>query len=88
LQSRKISVLLVGMLGPRNLGSAYTTAFDAIYPSLAKDKGLILYPFFLDGLVEKPNLLQQDGLHPTAEGVDEIVRRILPTVECFIVPLQ
>ena len=88
LQSRKIKVMLAGMMAPRNLGAAYIDAFDPIYPSLAKDKGLILYPFFLDGLVGKPNLLQQDGLHPTAEGVEEIVRRILPSVESFIATLK
>ena len=88
LQARQIKVMLAGMMAPRNLGSAYVEAFDSIYPSLAKDKGLILYPFFLDGLVGNPQLLQQDGLHPTAQGVDEIVRRILPTVERFIATLK
>lgn len=88
LQSRKIKVMLAGMLAPRNLGATYIQAFDSIYPSLAKDKGLILYPFFLDGLVDKPNLLQQDGLHPTAAGVDEIVRRMMPSVEDFIATLK
>ena len=88
LQSRNIKVMLAGMMAPRNLGVPYIEAFDSIYPSLAKDKGLILYPFFLDGLVGKSNLLQQDGLHPTAEGVDEIVRRILPKVEEFIATLK
>lgn len=88
LQSRKIKVMLAGMMAPRNLGAAYIEAFDSIYPRLAQDEGLILYPFFLDGLVDKPNLLQQDGLHPTADGVDEIVRRILPKVEEFIATLK
>lgn len=88
LQSRNIKVMLAGMLAPRNMGAAYINAFDTIYPALAKDEGLDLYPFFLDGLVDKPNLLQQDGLHPTAEGVEEIVRRILPSVESFIATLK
>lgn len=88
LEARKIKVMLAGMMAPRNLGAAYIEAFDSIYPSLAKDKGLILYPFFLDGLVGSANLLQQDGLHPTAEGVEEIVRRILPKVEEFIATLK
>lgn len=88
LESRKIKVMLAGMVAPRSMGTTYIEAFDSIYPSLAKEKGLILYPFFLDGLVEKPQLLQQDGLHPTAEGVEEIVRRILPKVEEFIATLK
>lgn len=88
LQSRKIKVMLAGMMAPRNMGAAYINAFDSIYPNLAKDKGLILYPFFMDGLVGNSNLLQPDGLHPTAEGVEEIVRRILPKVEQFILTLK
>ena len=88
LEARKIKVMLAGMVAPRSMGTTYIEAFDSIYPSLAKEKGLILYPFFLDGLVEKPQLLQQDGLHPTAEGVEEIVRRILPKVEEFIATLK
>jgi acyl-CoA thioesterase-1 len=81
LKARGIDVLLCGMLAPRNMGADYDAAFDAIYPDLAKSYGLVLYPFFLEGLVTNPKLLQPDGLHPTAAGVDEIVRRILPRVE-------
>ena len=43
-------VLLAGMLAPRNLGRDYVRAFDAIYPDLATKHGLILYPFFLEGV--------------------------------------
>ena len=42
---------------------------------------LLLYPFFLDGIVADPKLNQGDGLHPTAAGVDAIVKGILPKVE-------
>ena len=41
------------MLAPRNLGEPYTRAFDAIYPELAAKHGLILYPFFLDGVAHE-----------------------------------
>ena len=39
-----------------------------------------LYPFFLEGVAADAKLNQPDGLHPTAEGVDVIVKNILPTV--------
>jgi acyl-CoA thioesterase I len=81
LKARHIPVLLAGMLAPRNLGSDYAAAFDAIYPDLAKKYGAILYPFFLDGVAADPKLNQRDGLHPTAAGVDAIVAKILPDVE-------
>ena len=51
-----------------NLGPDYARAFDAIYPELAAANGLLLYPFFLDGVVADPKLNQRDGLHPTGGG--------------------
>jgi acyl-CoA thioesterase-1 len=78
LRARRIPVLLAGMLAPPNLGAAYAREFDAIHPSLAKEFGVPLYPFFLDGAAGNPALLQADGLHPNPKGVEEIVRRILP----------
>lgn len=84
LRARGIAVLLCGMLAPRNMGKDYAAAFDAIYPDLAAASGAVFYPFFLDGVATDARLNQPDGLHPTAAGVDEIVRRILPKVEELI----
>jgi acyl-CoA thioesterase I len=76
-----LPTLLAGMRAAPNLGPEYDRAFDAIYPSLAKAYDVPLYPFFLEGVAGDPNLNQADGLHPSAEGVEVIVRRILPAVE-------
>ncbi|MGN6309515.1 MAG: arylesterase [Xanthobacteraceae bacterium] len=84
LQARHISVLLCGMLAPPNYGADYAARFNAIYPDLAKQFGVSLYPFFLDGVAADAALNQADGMHPTAAGVDRIVERILPTVETFL----
>jgi acyl-CoA thioesterase I len=84
LMARKIAVLLCGMLAPPNYGSDYSARFNAIYPELAKSFGVPLYPFFLEGVATDARLNQADGLHPTAEGVDVIVKNILPTVEAFL----
>jgi len=87
LKERKIAVMLAGMYAPRNLGEDYAKRFDAIYRELAEKHGLVLYPFFLEGIAGDRALNQADGLHPTAEGVSVIVRNILPTVERFIATL-
>ena len=76
------------MKAPRNLGADYYRQFDAIYPELSRRFGVPLYPFFLDGVVGKPALNQADGLHPTAEGIREIVTRILPLVEKSLASLH
>jgi acyl-CoA thioesterase I len=81
-------VLLAGMVAPRNLGEEYSRAFASIYPDLAKKHGLILYPFFLDGVALNGSLNLGDGLHPNPNGVAEITKRILPAVEEMIVRVR
>jgi len=84
LKARGVAVLLCGMVAPPNYGSDYASRFNAIYPDLAKSFGVPLYPFFLEGVAADARLNQADGMHPTAEGVDVIVKNILPTVQAFV----
>jgi acyl-CoA thioesterase-1 len=84
LKARGVAVLLCGMVAPPNYGSDYSARFNAIYPDLARSFGVPLYPFFLEGVAADASLNQADGMHPTAEGVDIIVKNILPTVQAFL----
>jgi acyl-CoA thioesterase-1 len=84
LSARGVAVLLCGMLAPPNYGRDYAARFDKIYPDLANSLGIALYPFFLDGVAAEAKLNQPDGIHPTAQGVDIIVTKIIPTVEAFL----
>ncbi|WP_423793855.1 arylesterase [Methylobacterium indicum] len=88
LKARGIPVLLAGMRAAPNLGPDYGRRFDAIYPRLAARYGLILYPFFLDGIAGDRSLNLADGLHPTKAGVARIVTGILPSVEGFVTRLR
>src|SRR5579863_9945932 len=88
LKARGIAVMLCGMVAPPNYGADFATRFNSIYPDLAKSAGVPLYPFFLEGVAAAPKLNQADGIHPTAEGVDIIVKNILPSVEAFLGPLS
>jgi len=88
LKARNIEILLCGMKAARNLGPDYTRAFDAIYPELAEANGLLLYPFFLEGIAADSKLNQSDGLHPTAAGVKRIVAGILPQAEALIAKVR
>lgn len=82
LQDARIGILLTGMLAPPNVYSKDDmTEFNGIYPELAAEFGVPLYPFFLDGVAGNPALLQKDGMHPTEQGTREIARRILPDLE-------
>jgi len=80
LKQRHIPVLLTGMMAAPNMGKDYAAKFDAIYPRLAKDYDLPLYPFFLDGVIGDPKLMQADSIHPNPAGVTLIVGKIAPMV--------
>ena len=80
LRTDGIAVLLCGMLAPVNLGPDYRQQFDSLYPDLATEFGIELYPFFLDGVALDPGLNLPDGLHPNSQGVAIITTRILPYV--------
>lgn len=84
LKARNIEVLITGMRASRSLGSEYAEAFDRIFPDLAEKHGLVLYPFFLDGVALDPKLNLPDGLHPTAAGIAVIAQRIRPAVETLL----
>ena len=86
LAGRGVAVLLTGMLAPPNLGAEYGRAFRALFPRLAAKHAVAFYPFFLDGVAARPGLNQADGIHPSAEGVAEIVARIAPYVRRVIEP--
>ena len=84
LRKRGITVLLAGMKAAPNMGQPYREAFDSIYPDIAASEGVLLYPFFLEGIAGDRALNLPDGLHPNPEGVDRIVAGILPTAEQLV----
>lgn len=80
-------VLLVQMEAPPNLGGAYTRGFHAMYPELARQNGVELVPFLLEGVAGIASLNQDDGIHPNRAGArivartvySALVKRPLPT---------
>jgi acyl-CoA thioesterase I len=84
LKERGIAVMIAGMRAPPNLGANYIRTFDAIYPDLAKQHDLALYPFFLDGIAVDAKFNQKDGIHPTEQGIAEVVKRMVPAVEAWL----
>ena len=72
LRERDIPVLLMGMRAPPNLGAQFVDEFDAIYPALAQEYGVELVPFFLEAVYTRPDLIQQDRIHPTAQGIEAL----------------
>jgi acyl-CoA thioesterase-1 len=62
------AALLVGMQIPPNYGPRYTRAFHAMYADIAAEADVPLVPFFLEAVALEPGLMQDDGIHPTAEA--------------------
>ncbi len=81
LTAKHIPVLLSGMIAPPSYGADYDNRFQAAFTALSHHKGILYDPFFLAGLPGHPALVQADGIHPNAAGVDVEVARLLPLVE-------
>jgi len=80
LDRRDINAMLAGMVASPNMGTEYAEAFNSIYPELAAQYAVPLYPFILDGVVGNEKLLLPDGVHPNPEGVEIITSGIGPMV--------
>jgi acyl-CoA thioesterase I len=80
LKKRGIPVILTGILASPNMGPDYAEAFNPIFPALAKQFHVPLYPFFLKGVVTDKALMLDDDIHPNARGVAVIVKGVGPVV--------
>ncbi|KAF2991870.1 arylesterase [Methylocystis sp. MJC1] len=81
-KARGSRVILAGMLSyPRRRDPTYKLRFDWVYPTLAAQQKVALYPFFLDGVYGNPALIQDDNKHPNVLGSDYIAARMTPMVE-------
>ena len=86
LKERGIPAMLTGMLASPNMGADYAAAFNPIYPSLAKKFDVPLYPFTLEGVIGRRDLLLPDGIHPNEKGVEKIVSTMTPMVASKLNP--
>ncbi len=75
-QQQGAMVLLAGIRLPPNYGSEYVQKFESIYPDLAREYGTLLVPFFMDGVVFEPGMLQADGIHPSENGQPVLLENV------------
>ena len=74
--NKDIKILLTGMQAPNSYGSEYQQSFNDIYPTLAEEFQISLYPFLLEGVALIPELNQSDGKHPNKEGIQIISKNL------------
>ena len=81
LQREGIKVVLCGMKLPLNYGADYREDFEGVFPELAEELNLPFLPFLLEGVADKPNLMQNDGIHPTEEGNKVVASKVMEVLE-------
>ncbi|MBL4827459.1 MAG: arylesterase [Spongiibacteraceae bacterium] len=77
-QQANAKVLLAGMHLPPNYGARYTRLFHENFALLAQQFNIPLIPFFLEGVAGNTQLIQADGLHPTAQAQPLILQNVMP----------
>lgn len=80
-RQRNAKILLAGMRMPPNYGIAYATEFERIYTELADQYQLTLMPFFLEGVATVPNMMQDDGIHPTVDAQPVLLENVWQYVQ-------
>lgn len=73
-------VLLAGVRLPPNYGTAYAEQFQALYRDVADATGAALVPKLLAGVSERRELMQPDGLHPTADAQPTVLDNVWPVL--------
>lgn len=63
-------------------------AVQSDLPQARRKHGIAFYPFVLDGVVTRPELQLEDGMHPNAKGVATMVERMTPAVRDFVTGLR
>lgn len=75
-QAANAKVVLIGIQLPPNYGTAFTEKFAAVYSELAKQYELPFVPFLLEGVADNWDLMQADGLHPTAAAQPKVLENV------------
>ena len=84
LEAAHIKVLLAGITLPPNYGPEYIQAFDNVFRDLAAKHHATFIPMIYKDLVNVPDTIQADGIHPTAKGSEIIAKTLLPRLTSLL----
>lgn len=74
-------VVLAEMRIPPNYGRSYTEQFNGTYTELATRYDVELLPFLLQDIALRPELMLDDGIHPSVDAQPVILDRVWAVVE-------
>lgn len=80
-KEQQTSVVLTQIQLPRNYGARYLRQFEQIFPELAEINDLPLLPFFMDDIALRPELMMNDGIHPTPAAQPQIRDKVARFME-------
>ena len=80
LKARRIPAMMAGLKAPPAIGAGYAHDFDAVFPDAARSAGIPYFPDLLAGVLGDRALSQGDGIHPNAQGVRILAKRLAPAV--------
>ncbi len=83
-QAAGARVLLIGVRLPANYGAPFIERFRAVFREVAEEYDIPLVPKFLAGVAERRELMQDDGIHPTAEAQRQMLDNIWPEIEALV----
>ncbi len=81
VQDSGARAILVGMQIPPNYGQRYTQMFADIFPKLSDRYNTALVPFFLQGVYDQEGMMQDDGIHPSAEAQPKLLENVWPVLK-------
>ena len=84
IKTANATPLLMQIFVPPNYGKRYTEAFANLYPNLSKAENVPLLPFFLPMLIDQPNKMMPDGLHPTQDAQIDIANFMVKTLTPYL----
>ena len=85
MKARNAAVLLCGITTPTGNGDAYAAAIRDVYASVARENGVPLLPSLMEGVSGRPGLLQDDGIHPNADGAKVIQENVMTALRPMLV---
>jgi acyl-CoA thioesterase-1 len=77
-------VILAGIEIPPNYGPRYTSEFKKVFVRVAQSHEITFIPFILDGIALEPELMQDDGIHPTEQAQPRLLENIWPSIANFL----
>ena len=82
------AVVMLGIRIPPNYGARYSQSFENVYRELAEELGVPWIEFFMDGVALNKELMQDDGIHPTAAAQSILLDNAWPIIKAALAPVD